>query len=542
MNHDVTDIKFGTDARAKIIEGVDTLANAVKVTLGPKGKNVAIFRKDQVPQLTKDGVTVANVISLEDPFENLGAQLVKEAAQRTAEVAGDGTTTATVLAQSILHEGDRLLASDLDVRQICAGISTATSDVLEALEQTRLEIKGPEDLISVATISANGETEVGELIAKALDAVGDNGAISVEQAKGFDTSLEIVEGTVVDRGFLSPYFVTDQIKGVAELERVSILIYNQTLNSAKSILPAMEHAASNNCALLIIANDVSSEALQTLVLNRMKGTLRVCAIKAPEFGSARTVALQDLAAVCGAEVLVLEDESLEQQNMDTILGFADKVIIDKHGTVLIGTGTADEGERVQERIQSARDTIDDPASSPDEIEVSKRRMRRLSEGIGIIRAGGATEAEMMERRDRIDDALHSARAAKKEGIQPGGGTALVFAAAKCKPGRSDPEAYRMGYEALLKACGSPLRQIVENAGGIPEMVIRRVSRSKQALGYDAARGKFGNMIDLKIIDPHLVVHSALQHAVSVACNILLIGCAVCYTDEQVGDLGLIESL
>jgi len=542
MNHNVTDIKFDEDARSKIILGVDTLANAVKVTLGPKGKNVAIFRHGQAPQLTKDGVTVANAISLEDLFENLGAQLVKEAAQRTAEVAGDGTTTATVLAQSILHEGARLLSSDLDVRQICAGIEEASADVLNFLEQTRLEIEGTEDLISVATISANGESAVGELIAKALEAVGEDGAISVEQAKGFDTTLEIVEGTVVDRGFLSPYFVTDQTKGVAELERVVILVYNQTLNSAKSILPSMEYAADNNCALLIIANDVTSEALQTLVLNRMKGVLRVCAIKAPEFGSARTVALQDLAAVCGAEILVTEDMSMEQQDLSEILGFADKVIVDKHGTVLIGTSARRNDEKVAERIQSALADIDNPTIPQSEIEVARRRMRRLSEGIGIIRVGGATEIEMMERRDRIDDALHSARAAKKEGTQPGGGIALVCAASKCKPRRSETEDYRMGYEALLKACSAPLRQIVENAGGIPEMVVRKVSRSKQILGYDAVRDSFGNMIELKIIDPHLVVHAALQHAVSVACNILLIGCAVCYTEAQVSDLGLIEAL
>jgi len=338
VKHDVTELKFDEDARARIIEGVDLLASAVKVTLGPKGKNVAIFRHGAAPHLTKDGVTVANAISLPDPFENLGVQLVKEAAQRTAEVAGDGTTTATVLAQAILHEGERLLLSGLDARQICVGIEEAASDALQALEQMRLEINGTDDLISVATISANGECEIGELIAKALDAVGDDGAISVEQARGFDTSLEIVEGTVIDRGFLSPYFVTDQAKGVAELERVMILIYNQNLNTAKSILPAMEEAANSNCALLIIANDIASEALQTLVLNRMKGTLRVCAIKAPEFGDARTIALQDIAAMCGAEVAVLDEASTtERREWANFLGYADKVLVDKNATVLIGT-------------------------------------------------------------------------------------------------------------------------------------------------------------------------------------------------------------
>jgi chaperonin GroEL len=542
MNYDVTDLKFDEDARARIIEGVDVLANAVKVTLGPKGKNVAIFRQGLAPHLTKDGVTVANAIALKDPFENLGVQLVKEAAQRSAEVAGDGTTTATVLAHALLHEGERLLASGLDVRQVCAGIEDAAKDVLGALEVTKFEIDGPTDLVNVATISANGEASIGELIAEAIETVGDDGAISVEQAKGFDTSLDIVEGAVIDRGFLSPYFVTDQAKGMAELERVAILIYNQTLNTAKAILPAMEYAANNNCALLIVANDITSEALQTLVLNKMKGTLCVCAIKAPEFGDARTVALQDIAAICGAQVSVLDEASMQQQDVSAYLGHAEKVLVDKNGTILMGTESKRDAESLQKRIDAAKASIDDPSVSEAERETARRRLRRLAEGIGIIRVGGATEAEMMERRDRIDDALHSARAAKKEGLQPGGGTALVCAASKCKPKKGVSESYKMGFEILLKTCSAPLRQIVENAGGIPEMVVRKVSRSRQPIGYDAAQDSFGNMVDLKIVDPHLVVHSALQHAVSVACNILLIGCAVCYVNEKSSDLGFIETL
>jgi len=540
MSQQATDLKFSGEARAHIIDGVDILSNAVKVTLGPKGKNVAIFRPGNVPHLTKDGVTVANAISLREPFENLGCQIVKEAAQRSAEKAGDGTTTATVLAQSILHEGDRLIASGLDTRQICAGIDKAASDVLMRLEETRLEIKSKQDLVSVATISANGETEIGELIADALEAAGDEGAISVEQARGFDTCLEVVEGTVIDRGFLSPYFITDQSKGVAELERAHVLIYNQTLNTAKSILPALEYAANSNCSLFIVANDVTSEALQTLVLNKMKGTLRVCAVKAPEFGAARTIALQDLASVCGAQVIAIDDTSGVQNDMEKYLGYADKVLVDKNGSVLIGT-RKDE-ERVSECVASANSISESATSTPSEIGVAKRRLRRLSEGIGIIRVGGATEGEMLERRDRIDDALHAARAARKEGIQPGGGTALVWASTKCKPLKSESESFRAGYEALLRSCGSPLKQIVKNAGGIPELVVGKVGRGKKGYGYDAATDRYGDMFDMQIIDPHLVVHTALQHAVSVACNILLIGCAVCYSDETVNDFGLIETL
>ena len=540
MRQQVTDIKFSGEARTQIIKGVDTLSDAVKVTLGPKGKNVAIFHPGAAPQLTKDGVTVASAISLRDPFENLGAQIVKEASQRSAEIAGDGTTTATVLAQSILHEGDRLVASGLDPRQICAGIDAAGLDVLAQLEETRLGIKGKQDLIDVATISANGEAEIGELIADALEAAGDEGAISVEQARGFNTCLEVVEGTVIDRGFLSPYFITDQSKGVAELERAVVLIYNQTLNTAKSILPALEYAASNNRSLFIVANDITSEALQTLVLNKMKGSLSVCAVKAPEFGAARSIALQDLAAVCGAEVVAVENVSTIQRDLEGYLGYAEKILVDKNGTVMIGTRKNE--SRVNECLESARAIINSSASSESEIGVAKRRLRRLSEGIGIIRVGGATEGEMMERRDRIDDALNAARAARKEGIQPGGGSALVWSASKCKPRRTESEAFRSGYEALIRACSSPLRQIVENAGGVPELVIKKVCRGKKGYGYDASAGKFGNMFDMQIVDPHLVVCTALQHAVSVACNILLIGCAVCYIDETVEDFGLIESL
>lgn len=536
----ISDLKFERDAQEKILEGVNTLTNAVKVTLGPKGKNVAIFRGGAAPHLTKDGVTVANAISLSDPYENLGAQIVKEAAQRSAEVAGDGTTTATVLAQAILHESIRLVDAGLDTRQVCAGIESAACDVIKNLELTRLDIKSRQDLVSVASISANGETKIGELIADALESVGDEGAISVEQAKGFDTSLEVVEGTVIDRGFLSPFFVTDQSKGLAELNRVLVLIYNQTLSTAQSILPVLEYAARTNHSLLIVANDVTSEALQTLVLNKMKGSLSVCAVKAPEFGAARTVALQDLAAICGAKVIAVDDAKTLQENAADLLGFSDKVVVDKHGTVLIGTNK--DVDAVNERIDSSREVVESAASSESDISISKRRLRRLSEGIGIIRVGGATEGEMLERRDRIDDALHSARAARKEGIQPGGGCALVFAAALCKCNKSQSESFKAGYEALIKACKAPLRQIVINSGGIPEIVLKRVERGRKSVGYDASHDRFGDMIEMQIVDPHLVVNASLQHAVSVACNILLIGCAVYITDDIVEDFGLIESL
>ena len=541
MSHRVSELRFADDARLKIISGVDTLARAVCITLGPKGKNVAIFRSGKAPHLTKDGVTVANAISLSDPFENLGVQIVKEAAQRSAEVAGDGTTTATVLSHAILHEGSRLIASGMDSRHVCHGIEKAACDVLEKLEETRLEIDDREQLVSVATISANGEEKIGELIADAINAVGDDGAISVETAKGFETSLEIVEGTVLDRGFLSPYFVTDQTRGTAELERVMVLIYNQTLNTAQSILPALEHAANTNHSLLIIANDITSEALQTLVLNKMKGSISVCAVKAPEFGSARTVALQDLAAICGAEVVATEDVASFKSKISEFLGYSEKVLVDKNGTVLIDTKK--NLDKVNNRIKAAKSQFDAPGSTTSDIKVAARRLRRLSEGIAIIRVGGATEVELLERKDRIDDALHAARAAKKSGIQPGGGCALVFASSKCKKFKTNnSESFKAGYDALLRSCSSPMYQIVENSGAVPELVIRKVTSGRRLIGYDASTGKYGDMLEMKIIDPHLVVHTALQHAVSVACNILMIGCAVSLTEEQTDDMGLLEHL
>ena len=535
----ISDIKFGRDAQEKIVAGINILANAVKITLGPKGKNVAIFKTGQPPHLTKDGVTVANAISLRDSYENLGAQVVKEAAQRSADVAGDGTTTSTVLAHAILQEGFKAIDANLDARQVCAGIETATKDVLKNLEKTRVDIKNKDDLISVATISANGEEVIGELIADALYEVGDDGAISVEQARGFDTSLEIVEGTVIDSGFLSPYFITDQGKDIAELNSAVILIYNQTLTSAQPILPALEHAAKSNSSLLVVANDITSEALQTLVLNKMKGALSVCAIKAPEFGAARTVSLQDLADICGAKVIAVDSTKELQEDTSSFLGFAEKILINKNATVFIGTRKRE--EEVAKRVQAVKEIIASPASTSSEIAVAKRRLRRLSEGIGVIRVGGATEGEMLERKDRIDDALHSARAARKSGIQPGGGCALFFAASGCRPSKTSSESFKSGYEALTKACSSPLNQIVINAGKIPELVMRKVHRNKKMIGYDAANDVYGNMIDMKIVDPHLVVNSALQHATSVACNILLIGCAVCITNESIDDFGLIDT-
>lgn len=540
----VSDLKFQSDARNRIVEGVKKLSEAVSVTLGPKGKNVAIIREGERPHLTKDGVTVANAVNLRDSFENLGCQIVKEAAQRSADVAGDGTTTSTVLAASLLLEGHRLLETGHDPRLVVTGIEDACNEVLSVLDETCIELTTPEMLESVATISANGEESVGKLIADAIEKVGSDGPITVENAKGFETHLDVVEGTVIDRGYLSPYFATDKAKGQAELEKVLILMTSQVLTSAKSILPFLEHAANTNRALLIVANDVSNEAMQTLILNKMKGTLNVCAIKAPEFGNARVSALEDLADVTGGLVLSGEEETSSGSDLSRYLGEADKAVIDKHGTLLMGT--SGDKESVTRKIENLREELDSPGLRDNEVGLLNRRIRRLSEGIAIIRVGGNTEGEMFERRDRVDDALCAAKAAKRSGIQPGGGTALMQASRKAskKKVSSESPAYAAGYEALLNACQMPLTQIVKNTGEVPEIVVRKLKRTtKENFGYDARTGQYGDMINLQIIDPHDVVTSSLVHAASVVCNILMIGCAISITETDGGNgLGLLEEI
>jgi len=543
---EISTLKFHSEARTKMIEGVKKLSKAVSVTLGPKGKNVAIVKRGCRPHLTKDGVTVASAINLKDDFENLGCQIVKEAAQRSADVAGDGTTTATVLAAAMLEDGHRLLETGHDARSVVLGLEAACNDVLEELEKSRVKLEDHEQLISVATISANGEKEIGNLIAEAIESVGAEGPISVENARGFKTCLEVVEGTVVDRGYLSPYFATNQTKGVAELEKVLIFMYNQTLTSAKTILPVLEYAASNNKTLLIVANDVTNEALQTLVLNKMKGALSVCAIKAPEFGGARTQALQDLAAVCGGRVIATDAEDHLGEDIGKVLGYSEKAVVDKHGTLLIGTNG--DKEDIQKRIDSAKQALASSSTSESDFGVLERRIRRMSEGIAIIRAGGSTEVEMYERRDRIDDALCASRSAKKSGIQPGGGSALSHAAKKCGKRKiaikGKSPSYISAYDAFLNICHSPLKQIVKNSGEVPEIVVRKVLKNSSfSFGYNASTGEYGDMFEMKIIDPHDVVSSALLHATSVACNILSIGCAVSIDGTKTEDgMGLIEEL
>jgi chaperonin GroEL len=540
-NH--TKLSFHSEARERMINGVKQLADAVKVTLGPKGMNVAIVRKGQRPHLTKDGVTVANAINLHDPFENLGCQIVKEAAQRTADVAGDGTTTSTVLAASLLLSGHKLLEAGHDAKQVVAAFQQACHDVTEQLASSRVTLTDHEQLVSIATISANGEERLGRLIAEAIDRVGPDGPITVENAKGFDTKLDFVEGTVLDQGFVSPYFATNQAKGQAELERVLVLCYNSTLSSAHAILPALELAANSNRSMLIIANDYSAEALQALVMNKMKGTIRVCAIKAPEFGNARTVALQDIAAVCGGTVFGADGSNERETFDDATIGHADRVVVDKQGAILIGT--RGNKQAVQERLASVQEQLTAPGLSEMESGVLHRRKRRLAEGIAIVRVGGATEADMLERRDRVDDALCASRAARSAGIQPGGGVAMARAAKGALASRKSKRCrtFEAAYESFASCCNEPFKHVVANAGEHPDAILQKLlKRSDPHWGYNVATSEMGNMLDMKVVDPHAVVESCLKHATSVACNVLMIGCAVAVGDDQNDNFGLMDGI
>jgi chaperonin GroEL len=542
--NEISKLSFHSEAREKMIAGVKQLSSAVGVTLGPKGKNVAIVKKGHKPHLTKDGVTVANAVNLPDAFENLGCQIVKEAAQRTADLAGDGTTTSTILASSLLVAGHKLLEAGYDARLVVQGFEQACYDTIKELELSRITLTENEQLVSIATVSSNGDCSIGEIIATAIERVGSDGPIAVENAKGFDTHLEFVDGTVIDQGYLSPYFATNQNKGICELEKVYILLYNQTVNNLQSILPALEMAASSNRALLIIANDYTTEALQALVMNKVKGALRVCAIKAPEFGNARTVALQDLSLVCGGLVLGADGSNIEKDHFtENILGYSEKAVVDKSGCVLIGT--KGDKERVFERIEVINKNMNEPGIQTLDLGVLARRRRRLSDGIAIIRVGGITEADMLERRDRVDDALCASKAAKSSGIQPGGGVSLVRATKRLlnKKNIIKDNSIQIAYEAFVEACCEPFKQIMINAGLSSEIILQKILRQKDInYGFNVNNCQYGDMIKMKIIDPHDVVVSSLKHATAVAGNILLIGCAISNEIEDIQNLGIIENL
>jgi chaperonin GroEL len=512
------DVRFGPDARDRILRGVDILANAVKITLGPKGRNVVLEKSYGAPRITKDGVTVAKEIELSDRFENLGAQLIREVASKTATLAGDGTTTATVLAQSIVREGVKAVAAGLNPMDLRRGIDKAVVAVVEELKKRTKKITTPSETAQVGTISANGETEIGEMISKAMQKVGKEGVITVEEAKGIETELDVVEGMQFDRGYVSPYFITNPEKMIVDLESPYILIFEKKLSGLQTLLPLLEAVVQAGKPLLIIAEDVEGEALATLVVNKLRGGLKVAAVKAPGFGDRRKAILEDIAILTGGQV-ISEDLGIKLETVTLeMLGKAKKVVIEKEATTIIeGAGKKADitGRVAQIRAQS------EETSSDYDREKLQERLAKLAGGVAIIRVGGASEVEVKERKDRVDDALHATRAAVEEGIVPGGGVALIRAAVILSKLKADNEDQRVGIEIVRKAIQVPLRQIAENAGEDGAVVAGKVlDKDDYAYGFDAQSGEFKDLVKAGIIDPTKVVRVALQDAASVAAMII----------------------
>jgi chaperonin GroEL len=524
------DVKFSTEAREKMLRGIDILANTVRVTLGPKGRNVVLDRFG-APRITKDGVTVAKEIELDDKFENMGAQMVKEIASRTSYLAGDGTTTATVLAQAIVKEGAKAIAAGMNPMDLKRGVDLAIDAVVEDLEQNSKKVTSNEEITQVATISANGDAEIGRFIANAMKQVGNEGVITVEEAKSLETELEVVEGMQFDRGYISPYFITNAERMQAEFEDLHILIYEKKLSALQELLPLLEAAAQSGKPLLVIAEDVEGEALATLVVNKLRGGLKVAAVKAPGFGDRRKAILHDIAILTGGTV-VSEDLGIKLEHVTlNMLGRAKKVLIEKENTTIVG-GAGKKAD-IEARIAEIRMQIEETTSDYDR-EKLQERLAKLAGGVAVIRVGGATEIEVRERKDRVDDAMHATRAAVEEGFLPGGGVALlraVKALGKLKGGNEDQ---RHGVEIVRKALGWPARQIAINSGADGSVVISKIlDQETYAYGFDAQTGEFGNLVTKGIIDPTKVVRTALQDAASIAG--LLITTEVMVAERPRGD-------
>ena len=519
------DIKFDIEAREGLKRGIDALANAVKVTLGPKGRNVIISKSFGSPQVTKDGVSVAKEIELEDALENMGAQMVKEVASKTNDLAGDGTTTATVLAQAIVKEGLKNVASGANPMDLKRGIDKAVVKIVEHLAKQAKEVgSSSEKIKQVASISANNDETIGELIAQAFEKVGKEGVITVEEAKGTDTYVDVVEGMQFDRGYLSPYFVTDSEKMVAELDRPYILLYDKKISTMKDLLPVLEPVAQSGKPLLIIAEDIDGEALATLVVNKLRGTLRIAAVKAPGFGDRRKAMLEDIAILTGGTVIAEERGfTLENATID-MLGTAERVSIDKDNTTIVNG--AGKSEDIKARAAQIKAQIENTTSDYDR-EKLQERLAKLSGGVAVLYIGAASEVEMKEKKDRVDDALHATRAAVEEGIVAGGGIALLRAKnalGKIKPVNADEET---GIKIILKALEAPLRTIVENAGVEGSVIVSKVlESSREAFGYNAKSGQYTDMFRAGIIDPKKVTRVALENAASVAGMILTTECAL----------------
>ena len=508
------EIKFSTEARDKMLKGVETLAKTVKVTLGPKGRNVILDKSYGAPKITKDGVSVAKEVELSDKFENMGAQLVKEVAQKTADKAGDGTTTATVLAEAIIKEGCKAVAAGMNPMDLKRGIDMAVEAVVADVKSRSKDIKTSEEIAQVGTISANGDRSVGEYLARAMEKVGNDGVITVEDAKGLETELDVVEGMQFDRGYLSPYFVTNAEKMSCEFENPFVLLYDQKISNLQPLIPVLEAVVQSGRALLIIAEDIEGEALATLVVNRIRGGLKVCAVKAPGFGDRRKAMLEDIAILTGGQVIAEElGMKIENVTLD-MLGTAKRVEVNKDDTTIIdGDG---EKDLIKARAESIRKQIEETTSDYDR-EKLQERLAKLSGGVAVLRVGGASEVEVKERKDRIDDALHATRAAVKEGVVAGGGTALLYAAKALdalKPANQDQ---KVGIDIIRKAIQAPIRQIAENAAVDGAVVAGKLlEQSDTNFGYNAQTGEYTDMVKAGIIDPTKVVRTALQDAASVA--------------------------
>jgi chaperonin GroEL len=508
------DVKFSTEARERMLRGVDTLANAVRVTLGPKGRNVVLEKSFGAPRITKDGVTVAKEIELEDKFENMGAQMVREVASKTSDVAGDGTTTATVLAQAIVREGAKSVAAGMNPMDLKRGIDLAVEATVADLKAHARKITSNDEIAQVATISANGDTEIGRYLAEAMQKVGNEGVITVEEAKSLNTELEVVEGMQFDRGYISPYFVTNAEKMKAELEDPYVLIHEKKLNALQSLLPLLESVVQSGKPLLIIAEDIEGEALATLVVNKLRGGLKVAAVKAPGFGDRRKAMLEDIAILTGGTV-VSEDLGIKLENVTlNMLGRAKKVVIEKENTTIVGG--AGPKKDITARAAQIRVQIEETTSDYDR-EKLQERLAKLAGGVAVIRVGGATEVEVKERKDRVEDAQHATRAAVEEGILPGGGVALLRAVKALdgiKTANSDQKA---GIDIVRRALSIPARQIVENAGEDGSLVIGKLLEGgKYNWGFNAATGEYQDLVHAGVIDPAKVVRTALQDAASVA--------------------------
>ncbi|MEP0519930.1 MAG: chaperonin GroEL [Hyphomicrobiales bacterium] len=507
------EVKFGSDARDKMLRGVDVLANAVKVTLGPKGRNVVLDKSFGAPRITKDGVSVAKEIELEDKFENMGAQMVREVASKTNDVAGDGTTTATVLAQSIVKEGAKYVAAGMNPMDLKRGIDMAVKAAVGDLEARSKAISTSEEVAQVGTISANGDAIVGEKIAEAMQTVGNEGVITVEESKALEFELETVEGMQFDRGYLSPYFVTNSEKMTTELEDPYILLHEKKLSNLQAMLPILEKVVQSGRPLMIIAEDVEGEALATLVVNKLRGGLKVAAVKAPGFGDRRKAMLEDIAILTGGEV-ISDDLGIKLENIDMeMLGTAKRVAITKEATTIVdGAG---EKEGIEGRVAQIKAQIEETTSDYDR-EKLQERLAKLAGGVAVIRVGGSTEVEVKERKDRVDDALNATRAAVEEGIVPGGGTALLRATVAVGELTSDNPDIQAGIKIVQRALQAPIRQISENSGVEGSVVVNKVLEGKDAFGFDAQNEEYVDLIAKGIIDPTKVVRTALQDAASVS--------------------------